>query len=131
MLAVAWGVKQLDAAQNIVHVENVKARDFSPCNPFQIIGRPFIDEVGDFKLHKAPGVCGWLREEQDAGRNRGGAPTEKREERARRIAMVRDWLAEDSTITNNEILIRLNQQPGVNVKFDAVKRYVSEAGGRV
>jgi DnaB-like helicase N terminal domain/AAA domain len=131
MLATCWGVKQISGEQNIIHIENVKARDFSPCAPFQLIGRPSIDETGDFKLHKAPGVCGYLCDEQVAGRNRGGAPPEKREERARRVAMVKSLLAADRNITNTEILVRLNKQPGINVGPEAVKKYITDAGGRV
>ena len=74
MLTTAWGIKQLDAAQNIIHVENVKPRDFQPCGPFQIIGRPFIDQAGDFLLHKRPGECGSLMDEQEPQRDKGGAP---------------------------------------------------------
>lgn len=40
MVGTAWGVKQLNAEKNIIHIENLKARDFKPCGPFQIIGRP-------------------------------------------------------------------------------------------
>src|SRR5208337_5571615 len=36
MLTTAWGVKQIDAASNILHIENIKPRDFQPCGPFQI-----------------------------------------------------------------------------------------------
>lgn len=44
MVATAWGVKQIDRDKNIVHIENVKARDFESCPPFEIIGRPYIDK---------------------------------------------------------------------------------------
>lgn len=54
VLATGWGVRQIDAAQNIIHIENIKPRDFQPCGPFQIIGRPFIDQDKDFHLLKHP-----------------------------------------------------------------------------
>ena len=66
--------KQIDSTQNIVHVENDEARDFQPPPPFQLIGRPYIDQGGDFALHKRPGECGSLQNEQDPDRDRGGAP---------------------------------------------------------
>lgn len=50
MLSSAWGIKQIDAVTNSIHVENLKSRDFSPCHPFELIGRPYIDETGDFRL---------------------------------------------------------------------------------
>lgn len=81
-MCAAFGVKQVDATQNLLHVECVKARDFTAPGPFKIMGRPFISERCDFALHKAPGECGTLAEEQP-NRNTGGAPPESRQERAR------------------------------------------------
>jgi hypothetical protein len=52
MFATAWGIKQLDEGRNIIHIENVKSRDFEPGRPFQIIGRPYINEEGDFRILK-------------------------------------------------------------------------------
>ena len=60
MVATAWGIKQLDPNQNIVHVENIKPRDFQPPGPFQLIGRPYINDEGDFRIHKNPAECGSL-----------------------------------------------------------------------
>jgi hypothetical protein len=70
MLSTCWAVKLVDPFQNIVHVENVKPRDFQPCGPFQIIARPFIDQTGDFKLFKQPSECGSLQEEQPSAKNK-------------------------------------------------------------
>lgn len=126
MLSTAWGIKQLDAAQNIIHVENVKPRDFAPCEAFQIIGRPFIEETGDFRLHKKPGECGSLMEEQQPERGRGGAPIESSKERARRIAMLKNWLDEDATQTIDQLRARF-QSANVVVSTAAVKKYKSEA----
>jgi hypothetical protein len=87
----AFGVKQINATDNILHMECVKARDFTAPGPFEITGRPFISEGGDFGLYKAPGECGTLAEEQP-DRNTGGATPESRQERARRVGMARGWL---------------------------------------
>ena len=59
MLSTAWGIKQIDRDRNVIHVENVKARDFEPPLPFQIIGRPFIDRSEDLALFKRPGTVGF------------------------------------------------------------------------
>jgi hypothetical protein len=92
MLATAWGVKQINAASNIVHVQNIKPRDFEPCGPFQLIGRPYIDQTGDFALHKRPEECGSLLDEQpELNKANAGA----KESRAANIELVKTWLAED------------------------------------
>jgi hypothetical protein len=54
-LAAGHGVYQLDRKtrdQTLIHVECVKPKDFEPLPPFQIKGRPHIDEEGDFRMHK-------------------------------------------------------------------------------
>jgi hypothetical protein len=128
VLATAWGIKQIDEVANTVHVQNLKPRDFEPCGPFQIIGRPFIDEAGDFRLHKRPGECGTLAEEQP-DRNAGGAPPESRQERARRVEMVRAWLATDPNQTAEELRERF-KRAGIKVSGSGVKNYRKEALGR-
>jgi hypothetical protein len=35
-----WGLKQIDLASNSINIANVKPRDFEPCAPFIIKGRP-------------------------------------------------------------------------------------------
>jgi DNA-binding NarL/FixJ family response regulator len=62
MLATAWGVRQIDPRSNRVFVANLKARDFEPCEPFIIEGRPHLDEGGHFKLVAKPGEAGELRD---------------------------------------------------------------------
>jgi DnaB helicase-like protein/AAA domain-containing protein len=128
MLSTAWGIKQLDAAQNMIHVENVKPRDFQPCQPFQLIGRPFIDEAGDFRLYKKPGECGSLMEEQQPERDQGGAPLESRRERERRIAMCKKWLADDAEQSVEELRQQF-AKAGVTLSRSAVKNYRREAQG--
>ena len=123
MLTTAWGIKQLDDAQNIIHVENIKPRDFQPCGPFQIVGRPFIDQAGDFKLLKPPGECGNLSEEAEP---RGGAPEESRKERERRVEMAREWLGEDESLSVEELRGRF-KVAGVLVSRSAAKNYRREA----
>jgi hypothetical protein len=131
MLATAWGVRQLDQERNIVYVQNVKPRDFEPCGPFQLVGRPYIDSGGDFRVHRQPGESGYLQDELDLDRNRGGASQEARNERSRRIAMVKDWQQEDQKLTRKHIVQKFGKL-GTTVSEDTVKKYISEAKkGRV
>lgn len=72
MLCTAWGVRQIDAERNRVYVQNVKPRDFMPCQPFIIQGRPSIDETGYFELTESPGFAGELSDHVSKGK--GGRP---------------------------------------------------------
>jgi len=104
--ATVWGVKQLDATKNILHIENVKARDFVdlPCKPFQVQGRPYIDLEGNFRMLKKPGTCGSLLYEQP---KRGGAAPELREQKDRNLEAVRGMLAKDPKRRSKDIAKRL------------------------
>jgi hypothetical protein len=62
MISTAWGLRQIDPRSNRVFVANLKARDFEPCEPFIIEGRPHLDEGGHFKLVAKPGEAGELRD---------------------------------------------------------------------
>jgi hypothetical protein len=57
MLVTAWGISQVDAASNQIYVQNVKPRDFQPCEPFVIQGRPSLDQTGYFELIAPPGFA--------------------------------------------------------------------------
>ena len=61
MLSTAWGFRQTDAATNTIHVANIKPRDFEPCAPFTLQGRPWIDDTGNFKLLDPPGQAPQLK----------------------------------------------------------------------
>lgn len=125
MLTTAWGVKQLDAAANIIHIENIKPRDFQPCQPFQIIGRPHIDVSGDFQILKRPGECGLLMEEQEPERDKGGAPVQAREARAANLELLRTWLTENDTQTSEELAQRF-KNAGIAVSAVTVRKYRAE-----
>ncbi len=122
-LATAWGIKQIDRITNTVHVENLKARDFEACGPFQIIGRPYIDETGDFALHKSPNECGNLADEQPE-MNSGNA--KKREGRAANIELVRRWIDEDPEPSTAEMRKRF-EKLGISVDETTVRGYKSAA----
>jgi hypothetical protein len=66
MLAACWGLSQVDATSNRIFVQNVKARDFSACEPFIIQGRPSIDHTGYFELTNPPGFAGNLGDHKGA-----------------------------------------------------------------
>ena len=125
MLTTAWGVKQIDAATNTIHVENIKPRDFQPCGPFQIMGRPYIDDSGDFHLLKRPNECGTLMDEEQPERNAGGAPQQAREDRAAKLALLRRFL-QDKPDASTEDLCRRFKIEGLNVKAGTVRRYKAE-----
>jgi hypothetical protein len=118
MAAVAWGIKQLDARQNIIHVECVKARDFEPPEPFQIIGRPSIKEEGHFLMHKAPGLCGILSNEL----NGGGASMEQRVFKNQKLELMREWLKKSPGLSNPELLKRYKKQ-GIKIEPPTIRKY--------
>jgi hypothetical protein len=73
MLSTAWGVRQVDADRNTLYVQNVKPRDFQPCLPFLLEGRPHLDNTGRFLMTHKPGEAGELSEHLPR-RNKGGRP---------------------------------------------------------
>lgn len=70
MLVSCWGLSQIDTTANRIFVQNVKARDFSPCEPFILQGRPSIDQTGFFELTHPPGFAGNLSD----NKSKGGRP---------------------------------------------------------
>jgi hypothetical protein len=128
MLTTAWGIKQVDPDQNIIHVENIKPRDFQPCGPFQIIGRPFINETGDFALHKTPGKCGTLMDETEPDRERGGgAPEAQREAKAANKALMRGWLTATPDLSLND-LARKFAEIEISIDRSTISRYRKDLG---
>jgi hypothetical protein len=125
MVATCWGIKQLDACENIVHIENVKPRDFQPPQPFQLIGRPYITDEGDFRMHKKPTECGSLMDEQQPGRDRGGASSLDRERRAANIALLRGWLKDDPGLTSEEVARKFRNE-GIEIGRSTVRKYKME-----
>jgi hypothetical protein len=125
MACTAWGVKQLDPVANIIHVENIKPRDFEPPGPFQLIGRPFIDDEGDFRIHKSPGTCGPLMNEQEPDRDKGGASEHERDARRGKIALMKGWLEGNPGLTSPEIVGKF-KAVGMDVAGSTVRKYRQE-----
>jgi hypothetical protein len=90
MLSTAWGVRQVDSDRNTLYVQNVKPRDFQPCLPFVLDGRPHLDNAGHFRMTHKPGEAGQLREYLPR-RNKGGRPamTDKSDKVRQAAAMRR------------------------------------------
>ena len=73
MLSTAWGVRQIDPARNQLYIQNIKPRDFQPCEPFILEGRPHLDYAGQFLMTHKPGGAGDLSEHLPR-RSKGGRP---------------------------------------------------------
>jgi hypothetical protein len=128
MLATCWGVRQLDQDRNIVYVQNVKARDFEPCPPFELIGRPYIDAEGNFRVFKHPGESKSLAEElPDSTQNRkpSGASMDAREAKAAKLALLRKFLIEQPNLSTQEIA-DLYSKAGIKIQHGTIRAYKSE-----
>jgi hypothetical protein len=66
MLSTAWAVRMTEPLTTELYIKNVKPRDFEPCQPFSLTGRPYLDETGDFKMSSAPGLA--MRPKATGGR---------------------------------------------------------------
>jgi hypothetical protein len=84
-LCCTWGVRQIDAARNQLYIQNVKPRDFCPCEPFILEGRPHLDTAGQFKMLAAPGEAGELREHLER-HSKGGRPA--REDKDQKLSQA-------------------------------------------
>ncbi len=123
MVGTAFGIRQIDPAQNIIHIECVKPRDFEPPGPFQLIGRPYIDDEGDFRMYRKPGECGSLSEYLDIpGRNKAGATVHEREARAAKISMMRTMRQEKPGITDEEMQRRFHDAK-IEVARSTIRKY--------
>jgi 5S rRNA maturation endonuclease (ribonuclease M5) len=54
MVDAVYGLQCVDAQAFKIRVRCVKARDFEPVPPFEIQGRPYINEIGDFGVLEKP-----------------------------------------------------------------------------
>jgi len=119
MVATCFGVKQIDRDRNVIHVENVKPRDFTPPQPFQLVGRPHIDDTGDFHMLKRPGECGSLVDEQP---ELNKANSSKHETRTAQIALLKGWLEKEPSLTAPELREKFEDE-GIKVGDSAIRRY--------
>jgi len=54
MLTTAYGIRQVNRDTNRILVQCIKPRDIEPLPPFEIQGRPYISDVGDFRVISEP-----------------------------------------------------------------------------
>ena len=118
MVGTAWGIKQLDRSKNRIIVSNIKARDFEPSPPFQLEGRPFIENEGRFQMIAKPGESGTLREVQP----KPGRP--KSNARQQRIGRVQELLRNGMTCDQISVQLRAD---GYSVSRETVKKDMQEA----
>lgn len=86
MISTAWGVRQIDVERNQLYLQNVKPRDFRPCESFILEGRPHLDANGQFKMLVQPGEADELRSYL---RKKGGRPAmpDKEEKLTQAVAL--------------------------------------------
>ena len=56
MLGECYGVRMVDEDSTEIYIQNVKSRDMTPPGPFRIVGRPYIDQTGDFRALTVSGL---------------------------------------------------------------------------
>jgi len=127
MLSTCWAIRQIDRGSNVVHIENVKPRDFRRCGPFQIVGRPHIDDSGDFRVHKRPGECGMLADELQQERDKGGASAAARGAKAAQKELLREWLSVDRSLNSRQLSERFRGL-GIKLGDSAIRKYRKELG---
>lgn len=114
-VGAGFGIRQIDPALNIVHLENIKPRDGILLPPFQIIGRPspdrsYIAEEHDFRIHLLPEFCGKLADYVGdlPGRNKGGGASKAgRQAKASHKELVRQYLSAEPRLSDNQIVEKL------------------------
>jgi hypothetical protein len=84
----------VDASRTALYVQNVKPRDFQPCAPFILEGRPHLDNTGHFLMIRKPGEAGELSEHL-LRHNKGGRPavTNKDDKLRRAVEMRREGVS--------------------------------------
>ena len=86
LACTVWGLKQIDLASNSIYIANVKPRDFEPCEPFVITGRPCLDQTGYFEMTEPPGFAKPLSEYRNGGRPQ----TPEKDEKVAEALRLRD-----------------------------------------
>ena len=88
-ISTAWGLRQIDESKNRVYIKNLKPRDFLPCEPFIIPGRPHIDERGCFDLTEPPGFAGELTEHLPSKKKGGRPPMAEHNEKQEQVLRLK------------------------------------------
>lgn len=77
LISTCWGIRQIDPTRNRIFIQNTKARDFEPCEPFILEGRPHLNAAGQFFMHARPGEAGELRTYLELKGGRPPAPDQQ------------------------------------------------------
>ena len=125
MLTTAWGVKQLDAAANIIHIRTLSRVTSNRASPFKSSAARTLTLAETSRFSRRPGECGLLMEEQEPERDKGGAPVQAREARAANLELLRTWLTENDTQTSEELAQRF-KNAGIAVSAVTVRKYRAE-----
>jgi 5S rRNA maturation endonuclease (ribonuclease M5) len=123
ILATAWGLKQIEARSNTIFVQNLKPRDFEPCGPFELIGRPDIDQTSDFRMLKKPEECGTLADEQPDMNVKSN--NQKKEFKASNMALYTEWVEREPELSYEEIRARFLHK-GIAIKLTTLRGYAAE-----
>ena len=118
MLSGAWGVAQVNTEQNIIHIENLKPRDQDPFAPFQVQGRPCINQQGDFQVSKPPGVCESYGSERPEPSKGGRPQDDDTKEKLDFIAGLGDGL------TQQEIADKVNEKFKTNHRKGTIGKWL-------
>jgi hypothetical protein len=125
MAITVWGVRQLDrgleAAATRLYVENVKARDFTPVNQFQLLGRPHIDEGRGMVMDVKPGKCPKLAD-MVSNERKGGRPNSP--EKLERLNLLVDAVKAGKTNDEMRALIEAN---GFQIQPSTLKKEIGLA----
>jgi DnaB-like helicase N terminal domain/AAA domain len=113
MISTCWGIRQIDAARNRIYVECVKSRDFEPCPPFILEGRPHLDTTGEFAMHAKPGEAEELRSYLQ---QKGGRPLAP--DRAEQIAMAASLRAKGESVRQIAESMKLSKSTVSRMLYD-------------
>ena len=117
MISTGWGVRQTrrDKDTNLVYVQNVKPRDFIPPDQFLLRLAPDIDNRQSIGMAKAPGTCGFMAEEIDAG----AGTVDK-------WAVAREILADQPTIGRDKLNKAIKNRCGSSVDNNQLADWLRE-----
>jgi|SRR5579859_4472144 len=118
MLCAAWGVRQIDPDQNCIHVTNVKARDFTPCQPFVIQGRPYLDESGAFHMLEPSGTARELKSYLDRAKERGRAGAPAMPDKAEKMRQAAEMRAQGRSLREIASTLKVSKSSVERFLFD-------------
>jgi hypothetical protein len=123
MLSNAYGVRQLNEERNLVHVECLCGRDLDDTiEPFQVEGRPHVNQTGNFKMVAKPGEAGELSEYVATKENRGRRSSDRKEEK---VAFAMN-MKNAGSVTVEKITEALNKQFGSGHGKETIRTWIKD-----